>query len=323
MKIAAVTQPFSDTNLRLLKQIGVDDYVYYRMEGMPVELSDLAAIKMTVERAGLRLSVVEGGPLIDRIVLGKEGRDEQIEQYKKGLLNMGKLGIRVLCYNFMPQICNDAMVVRTNYKFHERGGAMTGQFRLADVMPDTVQHDERATTDEQMWDNLAYFLKRIVPIAEAAEVKLAMHPDDPPLSPICGLARIMRSVQNFDRLLNITPSEVNGVTLCQGCFAEMGCDIPSVIRHYSGRIHFVHFRDVRGTPTDFYETFPDNGPTDLIAALRMYKEIGYDGFIRVDHVPLLATERGTYNGYGLQGHIFAIGYLKGLMQPIFGKPAAS
>lgn len=317
MKISAVVQPFTDRNLSLLKQIGVDDFVYYKMEGMPIELEELAAIKRTVERAGLRLSVVEGGPPIDRIVLAKEGRDQQIEEYKKALANMGKLGIKVLCYNFMPQISGDAMVVRTSYQFPERGGALTSQFRLADLTATTVPHQERPTSDEQMWDNLEYFLKRIVPIAEAAEVKLAMHPDDPPLSPICGLSRIMRSVEDFDRLLNIAPSDVNGLTLCQGCFVEMGCDIPEVIRHYVGRIHFVHFRDVRGTPTEFHETFPDNGPTDLIGALRTYKDIGYDGFIRVDHVPLLATEQGEYNGYGLQGHMFAIGYLKGLMQPIF------
>jgi len=319
MKIAAVAQPFSDRNLCLLKQLGVDDYVFYKMEGMPVEFEELTAIKAIVERAGLRLSVVEGGPPIDRIVLGKEGRDRQIEDYKKALINMGKLGIRVLCYNFMPQISGDAMVVRTSYQFPERGGALTSQFRLADLTAETVPHQERGTTDEQMWDNLEYFLKRIVPIAEAAEVKLAMHPDDPPLSPICGLSRIMRSAADFDRLLQIAPSVVNGLTLCQGCFVEMGCDIPSVIRHFAGRTHFVHFRDVRGTPTDFYETFPDNGPTDLIAAFRTYKEVGYDGFIRVDHVPLLATEEGAHDGYGLQGHVFAIGYLKGLMQPIFGK----
>jgi mannonate dehydratase len=322
MKIAAVAEPFCDRNLCLLKQLGVDDYVYYKMEGMPIELEELAAIKSTVERAGLRLSVVEGGPPIDRIVLGKEGRDQQIEDYKKALLNMGKLGIKVLCYNFMPQISGDAMVVRTSYQFRERGGALTSQFRSAELTGATVPHQEQPTTDEQMWDNLHYFLKRVVPIAEAAEVKLAMHPDDPPLSPICGLSRIMRSVEHFDRLLQIAPSPVNGLTLCQGCFVELGCDIPSVIRHFADRIHFVHFRDVRGTPTDFYETFPDNGPTDLIAAFRTYNEIGYDGFIRVDHVPLLATEEGAHDGYGIQGHVFAIGYLKGLMQPIFGKPTS-
>jgi mannonate dehydratase len=322
MKISGVVKKLTATNLRLLKQVGVDDFVYYNMEGMPVELDELDGVKKLVEREGLRLSVVEGGPPIDRIVHGKEGRDQQIEQYKKALLNMGELGIRVLCYNFMPQIGSGEMVVRTSYRFPERGGAPTSQFRLADVTAATAPHGERPTTDEQMWDNLEYFLKRIVPVAEAAEVKLAMHPDDPPLSPLCGLARIMRSVENFERLLQIARSPVNGITLCQGCFAEMGSQIPEVIRRFAGRIHFAHFRDVHGTPTDFYETFPDNGPTDMISAIRSYKEIGYDGLVRVDHVPLLADEEGEYDGYGVHGHLFAIGYLKGLMEPIFGKPYA-
>ena len=319
MRISAVAKNFTNANLRLLKQVGVDDFVYLSMDAMPVELDDLARVKTRVERQGLRLSVMEGGPPIDRIVHGKEGRDQQIEEYKKMLLNMGKLGIGVLCYNFMPQVGGGEMVVRTSYRFPERGGAATSQFRLADVTAATVPHNERSTTDEEMWDNLEYFLKRIVPIAEAAEVKLAMHPDDPPLSPLCGLARIMRSVENFERLLHIAPSPVNGLTLCQGCFAEMGAPIPDVIRRFAGRIHFAHFRDVQGTPTDFHETFPDNGPTDMIAAIRAYKEIGYDGFLRIDHVPLLADEEGEYDGYGMHGHLFAIGYLKGLMEPVFGK----
>lgn len=320
MKIAGVVKEFTATNLRLLKQIGVDDFVYLNMDQMPVELDELGAVKKLVEREGLRLSVVEGGPPIDRIVFGKEGRDQQIEQYKKMLVNLGKLGVGVLCYNFMPQAGAGEMVVRTSFRFPERGSALTSQFRSADVTSATFPHDERPITDEQMWDNLEFFLKRIVPVAEGAEVKLAMHPDDPPLSPLCGLARIMRSIENFERLLQIARSPVNGITLCQGCFAEMGAPIPEVIRRFAGSIHFAHFRDVRGTPHDFHETFPDNGPTDMIAALRAYKESGYDSFIRIDHVPLLADEEGEYDGYGLHGHLFAIGYLKGLMEPIFGKP---
>jgi mannonate dehydratase len=190
---------------------------------------------------------------------------------------------------------------------------------MAEVRDDLVSHGEAAISDEQMWDNLEYFLKRVVPVAEAAQVKLAMHPDDPPLSPICRLSRIMRSVEAFERMLSLVDSPANGLTFCQGCFGEMGCDLPAAIRRLGRRINFVHFRDVRGTPDDFVETFPDNGPTDMVELLRTYLEIGFDGFVRVDHVPLLATEQGEYDGYGMQGHAFAIGYLKGLMEPIFGK----
>jgi len=316
MILSGVAKEFNATNLQLLKQVGIDHFVYYNMHGMPMDLESLAETQRTVERAGLNLSVIEGGPPIDRIVLAKEGRDQQIEEYKRALLHMGKLGIRVLCYNFMPQVGDMAMVVRTNFRHAERGGAWTSRFRLSDVTDKTVPHQEFPTSDEQMWDNLEYFLRQVVPIAEAAEVKLAMHPDDPPLSPLCGLARIVRSVENFDRLLSIVDSPVNGLTLCQGCFAEMGCHLPDVIRHFAGRIHFVHFRDVAGTPHDFYETFPDNGPRDMLEVLRTYRSVGYQGFARVDHVPLLATESGNYDGYGMHGHIFAIGYWRGLLQAV-------
>lgn len=318
MRIAGVAKEFSETHLKLLKQLGVDDFVYYDMKGMPTNFEELEAITRLVSKHGLRLSVIEGGPPIDQIVMGKSGRDHQIAQYIQSIKNMSRLGIRVLCYNFMPQVTSAAMVVRTSNTFAERGGAFTSQFRAADFRAEDIPHGEQPTTDDQMWDNLAYFLERVVPVAEQEEVLLAMHPDDPPLSPLCGLARIMCSVADFDRLLQLVNSPVNGITLCQGCFAEMGCDLPHVVRHFKNRIHFVHFRDIQGTPTDFHESFPDNGSTDMLEVLRTYREIDYRGFIRVDHVPLLATESAPYDGYGMYGHTFAIGYLKGLMESVFG-----
>jgi mannonate dehydratase len=321
MKLSAVINPPTEANFRLLAQLGVPDLVYYNMQGMPTELAALRVEQQRVEKQGLRIAVVEGGPPIDLIVLGKSGRDAQIETYKRALDAMGRLGIRVLCYNFMPQITADAMVLRTSQDFKERGGALTSSFDLSALDRERVTTEGR-TTDAQMWDNLEYFLRGVVPAAEAAEVKLAMHPDDPPLSPLWNLARIMRSVENFDRLFALAPSPVNGLTFCQGCFAEMGVNLADALRHFASRIHFAHCRDVAGTPEKFHETFPDNGPTDLVALFKVYREIGYRGFIRSDHVPQLATDAGTNDGYGLHGNIFAIGYLKGLMEPIFGKPDA-
>lgn len=319
MQLAGVAKDFTENNLQLLKQIGIDHLVYYNMRAMPADRSQLMAIRDQAEANGLRLSVAEGGPPMDRIVLGKEGRDEQIQGFQDAIRQLGDLGVKVLCYNFMPQVTADAMVVRTSVEHPDRGGALTSRFRLADFDPESIQHGERPTTDEQMWDNLEYFLARIVPVAEEAEVLLAIHPDDPPISPLCGLARIMRSEESFQRLLSISDSPVNGITLCQGCFAEMASDLPSAIRRFGSRINFVHFRDIVGTPDDFYETFPDRGCTDMVAVLKTYQEVGYDGYIRVDHAPLLASENGPYDGYGMHGHIFATGYLKGLMEPIYGK----
>ncbi|MDB6170261.1 MAG: Mannonate dehydratase [Verrucomicrobia bacterium] len=321
MKLSAVITPPTDENFRLLAQLGVPDLVYYNMNGMPAGLEALRQEQERAARAGLRLAAVEGGPPIDRIVLGKDGRDAQIEEYKRALEAMGRLGIGVLCYNFMPQITADAMVIRTSTTVRERGGAVTSGFDLSAFDRERVTSEGR-TTDEQMWDNLEYFLRRVVPAAEAAGVRLAMHPDDPPLSPMWQLARIMRSVENFDRLLALAPSPANGITLCQGCFAELGADLCATIRHFRGRINFVHCRDVSGRLEKFHETFPDNGPTDLVKVFQTYREIGYDGFIRSDHVPHLVTDPGAHDGYGLHGNIFAIGYLKGLMEPIFGKPDA-
>ena len=318
MKIAAVAKPDTDTNLRTLAQIGVRHQCYYRMEGMPTDLAGLQAAKDKANRNGLELSIVEGGPPNDLIVMGKPGRDAQIAEYQRALEYMGQLGIHTLCYNFMPQVTTDAMVMRTSFETEERGGARTSSFKLADFDNDRLT-SEGVVTDEQMWDHLDYFLQRIIPAAEAAEVNLAMHPDDPPLSPMWNLARIMRSVENYDRLFSLHPSPVNGLTFCQGCFAELGVDINATIRHFDKRIHFAHVRDVAGTLTDFHETFPDNGPTDAVSMMQTYHDIGYDGFVRVDHVPYLAIDSATGHGYGLPGHIFAIGYLKGLMEPIFGK----
>jgi mannonate dehydratase len=118
--------------------------------------------------------------------------------------------------------------------------------------------------EDELWENLEYFLRRVIPVAEKANVKLAMHPDDPPLSPIRGAGRIMRSIENFQRLLDPVPSPMNGITLCQGNFTLITDDLPSVIRHFGrqNKIFFIHFRDVLGTPDHFLEMWHDEGQTE-------------------------------------------------------------
>lgn len=328
MKIALVLTPFNEENLQLAAQIGADEIVHYDMNGMPASVEAILAVRRRVEKHGLKLSVIEGGPRMDQIVLAKAGRDAQIEEFKRALDAMGRAGVQTLCYNFMPW---SLRVARTSYAAAERGGALTSEFNLSNFDNRKLTPDG-TTTPEQMWDNLEYFLRRVVPAAEAAEVKLALHPDDPPITPMRGLARIFGNVEAFERLIALVPSPANGITFCQGCFAEMGADIPAAIRRLASRIHFVHFRDIRGTPAHFHESFHDNGNTDMAAAMRAYHEVGFTGPMRPDHVPLLVGEEGQYldnysgsgdlsrigpaTGYTMKGRLFAVGYMRGLMHAI-------
>jgi mannonate dehydratase len=321
MRLAmAAVVPYTASQLQVIKQIGVDHVVYYDMSTMPIEFDDLAAVVKELARAGLTLAAVEAGPPSDRIVLGKDGRDRQIADWQTAIRSMGRLGVEVLCYTFMPQVMADAMVVRTTAAARARGGALTTAFRAADVTDATVPHTEATVPVERMWDHLEYFLRRVIPVAEAAGVKLAMHPDDPPLSPLCGLNRIMSSVDAFDRLVALSSSPANGIALCAGCFLEMGADLIAVAERFRDRIHHLHVRDVAGTATDFVETFPDDGPTDFIPLLAALDRLAPNAPIRIDHVPRLAQEAGPNDGYGFLGHVFATGYLKGLLEATGGKP---
>jgi mannonate dehydratase len=312
MKLTMVATPPTAERLTALKQLGADYAVHYEMADLSDDFDELTAIRDHYAAFGLPWKVAESGPAIDKIVMGKDGGAEQTERYKRIVGFLGKLGVEVVGYNFMPQVSDDAMVVRTTFEALTRG-ARTSGFRLADVTAATMPHNEPPIAREQMWNNLEHFLKAVIPAAEAAGVRLAMHPDDPPMSPLCGLERIMDREASFDRLLAISDSPSNALTFCIGCFAEMGADIPRLIERYRDRIPYVHVRDISGTLEDFVETFPDNGQNDLVAIFRKLHEIGFDGYVRSDHAPLLATDNSeTPEGYAMQGHIFALGYLRGL-----------
>jgi mannonate dehydratase len=316
MRIALVSRPLSESTLRLAKQIGVTDIVSAlpKEERGPVwEFLPLLHLRKKVEDAGLTLSVIEAIPVSDRIKLGLPGRDEDLDNFCQSIRNMGAAGIPILCYNFMA-VFN---WLRTSTTTRGRGGAQVTSYdhRLLDDAPLT---HAGVVTDEQMWDNLAHFLRRVVPVAEEAKVKLALHPDDPPISPIRGLARIMRSVEAFERVVDMVPSDYNGITFCQGCFAEMGVDVPAIIRRFGEqqKIFFVHFRNVKGSVPVFEETFHDEGDVDMVAAMRAYRDVGFDGPMRPDHVPTLEGESNDTPGYAALGRLHAVGYMKGLVDAI-------
>jgi mannonate dehydratase len=232
------------------------------------------------------------------------------------LRHMGAVGIPVWCYEFMAV----HGWLRTSTMIPARGGALVTGYDHR-LMQKGGLTDAGVVTEQRLWDNYAYFLERVLPVAEEAKVKLALHPDDPPLSPIRGVGRIMRSLVNFDRALALANSPYHGITLCQGNFRLMTDDLPAAIRHFGKqrKIFFAHFRDVRGTPRKFVETFHDDGPTDMLACLKAYHDVGFDGVIRPDHVPTLEGDSNDMAGYSTMGRLFAIGYIKGLNESIVGK----
>jgi mannonate dehydratase len=275
----------------------------------PWDIDALRTIQRRFADEGLTVIGLEGDEFdMQRIKLGRPGRDEDLERYRRMLENMGALGIRLLCYNFMATIgwC------RTHRAVRARGGATSNRFQRAALDPEPVPEADRATP-EQMWDNYAYFLRAVLPAAERAGVKLGLHPDDPPITPLRGVGRILISPEAFDRALSLSDSPAHGVTFCQATFRAMGADPAALVRRWAGRIVFVHFRDIAGTADDFTEVFHDEGPTDMPAMLRLYAEAGFKGPIRVDHVPSLSGEEDLPHGYAYLGRLFAIGYMKGIL----------
>ena len=284
------------------------------------EFEVIKAVKEAWEKEGLQLKVIEGPPsLYAKTKLGLPGRDEEIEHFITFLRNIGSLGIRTVCHNWMPVIG----WTRSKVDVKSRGGALVSAFDIQEMddEPPFIEYGE--LTHDKMWDNMEYFLKAVIPEAEKAEVKLALHPDDPPIDSIRGIPRIMTSVDAFKKLLDLYPSPSNGITFCQGSFASMGdennpVDIPKAITYFGERkaIHFVHFRDVRGSKNRFEETFHDDGKTDMYRAMEAYYDVGFRGPMRPDHVPTMAGDSNEHPGYSTIGTLFAIGYMRGLIEGV-------
>jgi mannonate dehydratase len=311
MRLATVLTPINATNLQLAAQCGVEEVVA-RYPGP--NLADWTALQAQIAAYGMQWSVIEGNLPFENM---KRGRDDgtELAEFKSLLQQAGELGIPIVCYNWMA----GTDWVRTKTNVLARGGAWVTGFSLAEVDRAISLDARRGAIDREkidaptLWTNLEHMLDELLPVAEQAGVTLCMHPDDPPLPEFLGRARIMNSVAGFERLVNLVPSPRNAICFCQGTFATMGVDIPATIRKLGPHIRYVHFRDVQGTPESFVETFHDNGPTDMAAAIRAYREVGFDGPIRPDHVPQMVGEEDGEPGYTMQGRLFAYGYIRGLL----------
>jgi mannonate dehydratase len=308
-----------DHKIRLASQIGISHAIVGVLPALNRVSRDryvetLQKIKTDFTNAGMVFAGVESHPVpAEKIKLGLSGRDEEIENYMAAISALGQIGVPMVCYNWMA----GHGWYRTKTDVPSRGGALISEF------DNEVAKKEGPTqwgqvTEERIWKNLEYFLTAVIPVAENAGVKMALHPDDPPLSPLRGVGRILTSAANYRRVLNMVPSPVSGITFCQANFKLMGEDIAALAREWCAqkKIFFVHFRDVEGTREHFRETFHDNGPIDLAQMLRIYHECGFEGPMRPDHAPTLDGESNDRPGYAMGGKVLAIGYMKGALDAL-------
>ena len=311
----------NERKIALLKQMavfgavgGINTKLLAMDDAKPWDQKAVSATKDIWNKVGLNFNVVEGPPSLgEKTKLGLDGRDEEIANFITFMQSLSKAGVDTICYNWMPVIGWH----RTKNDQVGRGGALVTAFDYEDIRnAPLTQYGE--VSKETMWKNLEYFLKAVIPEAEKAGMKLAMHPDDPQVDSIKGISRIMTTVDNFKRLVDLYPSPSNGITMCQGNFSLMGADIPATVTYFGKRklIHFVHFRNVRGGKFKFEETFHDEGQIDMYKAMQAYYDIGFKGPIRPDHVPTMAGDSNEFPGYSTIGSLFAWGYVRGLMESV-------
>ena len=337
MKLVEFVPPTPHPLWELCPQMGITDVIVKvnpDLTGLadPWRYETLKSIVSRLASAGLKVVGLEGDPfdmspikehgcrkggkdIAAAVAGGEVSREKAVARYCEMLESMGRLGIKLLCYNFMVGRGWSRTGVREG-----RGGAKATYFSLEESVSREdaeAKSGELILTAGQVWENYEFFIKSVMPAAERCGVRMGLHPDDPCLPSLGGYARIFGSVEAYDRAYAICPSPSNAVTFCQANFKLMGVDLEETARHFGKRIAFIHVRDVEGDRTDFTELFHDQGTTDQFALMRVYRGIGLDVPVRGDHVPEMAYDRaltpeGT-PGYFTLGRLFANGYLKALL----------
>lgn len=328
--------PDDPVTLGQIRQIPIEGIVsalHHIPSGMPWPETDVAQLREIIEAAGLRLEAVESIPVHEEVKWGGPERETYIDAFIRSVEAVGAVGVTVVCYNFMPvfdwlrtdlemplddgstALCfEDGVLERMD--FSDGTGQLPGWAEAYSGEELAELRDRYAgLTDDALWENLAYFLQRVVPAAEAAGVRLAIHPDDPPWA-VAGFPRIITSGNALRRVTQIVDSPANGVTLCTGSLGANpveGAALPETIRGLAGRIYFVHARNVRVTgERSFHETAHPFGDLDLPAVIKALVDVGFDGPVRPDHGRMIWGEEGR-PGYGLYDRALGAAYLRGLI----------
>ncbi len=307
----------TDENLNFFKALGVD----YLMVHLPPEIADgtdraeeFRRLKRRVENHGLLLYTLHSGGLPrDEIVYGRPGREQQVENWCRVLRSIGAAGVPTTATTFY------AISHFRTPATAGRGQASYSTFVYDELMKKPPHYPGQEIGADQLWENIAWFLDRVIPVAEEAGVRIALHPDDPPIpEPLGGAARIVVSLQNYQRIFDLKPSPCNGMLFCQGCVSEMGEDVFRAIRYMAERdkIVFVHFRNIRGGSYNFQEVFIDEGQVNMVEAMKTYRDAGYQGAFMMDHTPGIPHPAG-----GWAGRAYANGYIKALIQMVYGRNA--
>ena len=322
--------------LAYIKQVPVVSGIVSALYDVPIgetwSTEKIKSLQAQIEAYGLSLDVIESIPVHDAIKLGTPDRDKYIEAYGQSIRNMGAVGINVLCYNFMPVF--DWM--RTDLAMRLPDGATTLSFVQSDLNrfrldTETVSlpgwgmtYAPRQLLDlieqyqslgaEALFQNLVYFLRAILPIAQEAGVRLAVHPDDPPWS-IFDIPRIISTADDLAQLFEAVPHPNNGITFCSGSFgARADNNLVEMIQQFSDRIHFIHLRNVHRTgERDFYETAHPSGDINMADVIHTLLNYGVDAPLRPDHGRMIWGETGRA-GYGLYDRALGAVYLAGLIE---------
>lgn len=333
--------------LEQIKQIpnvvGVVPALHNLPAGEAWELDDIMKMKSEIEKAGLTMECIESVNVHEDIKIGLPTRDKYIENYKTSIRNLAKAGVKVICYNFMPVFdwtrtdlamgmgdgatCLSYDGVQIEGKSPEQmfkdiddnsnGYAMPGW--ETERMPEIKELFEKykGVTSDDLWNNLKYFLDAIMPVCEECDVKMAIHPDDPPWD-IFGLPRIIKDRESLKKLLEIVPSEYNGLTFCTGSLgASSKNDLPAMIREFGDRIYFAHLRNVKVVDNHFNETAHESntGSLDMYEIVKALQDVGFDGYIRPDHGRMIWGEVAR-PGYGLYDRALGVAYLNGLWEAV-------